>query len=368
MTDPVAAAFRLAWAGTDPGPTDHRRRPAEAWRAARPVPLPTAGPGPGGLLALSLATDPARVQGGVRLRRVPSAGGRYPVDARVGGHAYDPVAHALATTGESPLPTGVPDIRLTLSPARTLWRYGPRSLPVLLLDLGHASGALLAAGAALGIPLHARLEPGPDGPSVLVSHGSRTSQSPRPGADPGPAVDPVLLALARWRGPAVELGRSGPPRAPSVLTGRRSASWTELTADGPAPDPDALLAIARTRLGTGQRAEVLQRDTAAPLLGRLADRSCGQPDVARVAALIIVTGDVDAGPDTTAQHVRAGLALHEAWLAATAAGIPVRPVGCWIETVLTGPNGRSRLVHALAVGPGTRGPAEHVPPVPAQAR
>ena len=98
----TAAAFRLAWSGADPGPTDHTARPAEATTATRPVPLTRDGTGTGALLALSLAADPDRVVGGVRLRRVPSAGGRYPVDARIhgpltggGGLVYDPLAHAL---------------------------------------------------------------------------------------------------------------------------------------------------------------------------------------------------------------------------------------------------------------------------------
>ncbi|GAA4992096.1 hypothetical protein WHI96_08460 [Pseudonocardia tropica] len=342
----TAAAFRLAWSGAHPGPTDHTTRPAEATTATRPVPLTRDGTGTGALLALSLAADPDRVVGGVRLRRVPSAGGRYPVDARVGGRVhdpltcghgggrvYDPLAHALdggpAREPARPDATGpgghdrpgavVPappdpdhddhddhaDVVLRLTPARTAWRYGPRSLPVLLLDLGHAAAAVLAAAATLRRPRTAHLVP--DG--------------------------------------TVPLGASADPHPAAVLRARRSAPWESLRPAVADPGPDR---VARTRLGAGQHAALL--DAGHPLLAALTRRACGLPDLTGVGGLLVVTGDVDPGPDTVAQHVRAGLAVHDAWLVATAAGLTARPVGCWVEAVLRGPGGRGRVQHALALG------------------
>ncbi|MEJ8277306.1 hypothetical protein [Pseudonocardia spirodelae] len=315
---PLAAAFRLAWSGADPGPTDHTARPPAALTAARPVPLPREGSGPGALLALSLAADPDRTVGGVALRRVPSAGGRYPVDARVGGRVYDPLAHAL---DDGPGPPAQPVV-LTLAPQRTRWRYGPRSLPVLLLDLGHAAAAVLAAAATLGTALRAHLVPAGETTRVELTAGSAPAGS-------------------------VPLGDPGPAHPAAVLHARRSTPFG-LLGPGSGEIPPSVPAAAAARLGPGQHAAVLPAGH--PLLPALTGRACGHPDLTAVAGLLVVTGDADPGPDTVAQHVRAGLGVHDAWLAATAAGAGARPVGCWVEAVLRGPGGRGRVQHALALG------------------
>ncbi|MFP5021952.1 hypothetical protein [Pseudonocardia phyllosphaerae] len=349
----MAQAFRLAWDGADPGETEHASRPAETEPLGVPVALPVDGDGAGSLLALSLAADRDRVAGGVRLRRVPSAGGRYPVDAAVGGLRYDPVGHAL--DGAPPDP-GVPVV-LTLDPARTVWRYGPRSLPVLLLDLGHAAAAVLAASAVLARPRVARLAGGPAGPTIECR--PESGRGPRmrpsaPGADApggtgGPGSGVVEGGLAACVTGGHDLG-GAPAVRPSAadLLRRRSAPWAELT--GPIPPVDAVLAAAERRLGPGQTAVVLGRSH--PLLAALAGRACGQPATGSSAALLVVAGDVEPGPGTAVQYVRAGLAAHDAWLVATAAGIPARPVGCWIDAVLRRADGGpgARVQHALALG------------------
>ncbi|OKI12400.1 hypothetical protein A6A08_17755, partial [Nocardiopsis sp. TSRI0078] len=162
--DPVAEALHAAWRGEDPGPTRLSHRPPEHRRWPGPaLELPRApGPGPGPLLDLALAADPRRRTRGVRLRRVPSAGGRYPVEAHL-LHAgtvwrYDALDHALYAPAASPHQGTA--VVLSLVPSRTVWRYGPRSLPIVLLDLGHAVAALHAAARACGLRARTLLAPG----------------------------------------------------------------------------------------------------------------------------------------------------------------------------------------------------------------
>ncbi|MFC5996324.1 hypothetical protein ACFQE5_19145, partial [Pseudonocardia hispaniensis] len=101
----IREALRAAWSGVEPGPTVPALRPPPALESgpgARALPR-WPDRGLGGVLDLALAGDPGRMVGGVRLRRVPSAGGRYPVDAWVDGAAYDPLAHACARVGAGPV-------------------------------------------------------------------------------------------------------------------------------------------------------------------------------------------------------------------------------------------------------------------------
>ncbi|WHT19684.1 hypothetical protein N8J89_00890 [Crossiella sp. CA-258035] len=70
--------------------------------------------------------------------------------------------------------------------------------------------------------------------------------------------------------------------------------------------------------------------------------ACGQPELARAERLLLATGDPE-----PLNFVRAGMDVHRAWLLATAAGLSVRPVGCWIRARHNG----QRVLHALAVGP-----------------
>ncbi|SEG42416.1 hypothetical protein SAMN02982929_02100 [Saccharopolyspora kobensis] len=345
--------------------------------------------GVGALLDLALASSPRRA-GGVRLRRVPSAGGRYPVEAHVvhRGTAwrYDPVRHALAAPAPSAASTSDIRIVLSLNPVRTWWRYGPRSLPVLLLDLGHALGAVLAAAAALGHPTRAVTGPGVDvlaecaglphaggvvrwpgcapefplavveiGDALTVPLATPVQRAPFPepllddvvAAHGAAAWDQLIAALAelgagtperawQWRGPA--------PAVPDLLA-RAAAPW-EAIDPGHVP---AELAGAAAPVAVGRIAmlEVAGND----LVADLAPRSCGQPEVLGAGALLVTTGTVDPDPPTAfAEHLGAGLAVHAAWLAATGLGLPARPVGCWIDAVLRSAAGPARLLHALAIG------------------
>lgn len=406
--DPVARALHAAWSGADPGATDpaHRPPPARTWPGPALELSRTPGPDLGAVLALALAADPGRTAGGVRLRRVPSAGGRYPVDVHVCANGrvwrYDPLGHALCAPAR-----GIPDagttagttLVLSLTPARTLWRYGPRSLPVLLLDLGHAVGALLAAAAACGVrgsaligPPAARLARSaalpwragavrwphatPEYPLAAVrlegldpgpESSAGTNRGPAPpcpeweDAPPPPVAGPAanlagaaLTRLARGLPEALHLA---PPRTerwePAVVNRRHTASWEQVTApggpgNGSGPGP----AAAATAWAGADRVLYLSPAEHPQAAAHLAPRTCGQPQAVRAARLLLLLGDPDpAAPTAAADHIRAGAAAHAAWLAATAQGRAVRPVGCWLEAVLVLSGGRRRLLHALALGP-----------------
>ena len=371
--DPVRAALEAAWAGADPGPTDPARRPAPALALRGPGHPLARFPdrGPGGLLDLALAGDPARRVGGVRLRRVPSAGGRYPVDARLAGPGgvlrYDPLRHAL--DGPVP-PAGGCTLLLGVTAGRTTWRYGARSLPVLLLDLGHAVAAVLAAATALGLDARAVLghpaaslaEALPDGalPARAVAIGSAAAAVPvpapgtpaRPGGRPVPPAPPTAPE-ERALGAVLRGGAAGPLRWPpavpvtaATVLARTSASWERLRR----PRAAAVAAAAAVARAAGAEVVVVERDRSPALLAELGRRSCGQPQVGDAAALLLVTGAPEPGPAVLVEHATAALAVHAAWLAATDAGAGARPVGCWIHAGLRVDGRRRRVRHALAIG------------------
>ncbi|MBP2475368.1 hypothetical protein JOF53_004240 [Crossiella equi] len=310
----LARAFEAAWTGADPGPTVLADWPRSrlVFPDSTPTPLPR-----GELFDLSLAGDPLRKVGGVRLRRVPSAGGRYPVNAHLGDAYYDPVAHALH---------GPPGdvLTLALQPHRTTWRYGPRSLPVLLLDLGHATAAVLAAAHVLGRPAEAAFTPGPprDGayPLVTIRLGLSTREyvdKSTPVPEPEPPGLPLVEEALRELGthPPAALPWDPPEVTRETLLARCSAPW-------PGRGPVAVDGIRPTEY--------------------LAARSCGQPELLGAERLVLATGE-----GTPLDYVRAGMDLHRTWLLATQAGLAVRPVGCWINAWQDG----QRVLHALAIGP-----------------
>ncbi|MER7012223.1 nitroreductase family protein [Saccharopolyspora sp. NPDC000359] len=380
----VRKSLHQAWHGEPPGETDHALRPAEcrSWPGPEFVLGRWPRGGLGALLDLALASSPRRA-GGVRLRRVPSAGGRYPVEAHVvhRGTAwrYDPVRHSLVAPTTSALSTSDLRVVLSVNPYRTWWRYGPRSLPVLLLDLGHAVGALLAAAAALdhparattglgadvlaewaGLPRAGAAWPGcaPEFPLAVVEIDAALpvplatpdEHAPEPdfAAAPGKSWNQLIAALTELgTGTRERVWQWGAP-APAVpdLLARTTAPWEAVTSGSAGP---AELLRAAAPLSVGQVA--MLRPARSELVADLAPRSCGQPQLARAGALLLATGTVDPDPATAFdEHLGAGLAVHAAWLAATELGLAARPVGCWIDTVLRAAAGPARLLHALAVG------------------
>ncbi|MCP3799708.1 hypothetical protein NLX83_10605 [Allokutzneria sp. A3M-2-11 16] len=335
----VRAALNAAWTGVDPGPTVPELRPPvrRTW-PGQSVPLPRwPDDGVGGLLDLALAADPTRTLGGVRLRRVPSAGGRYPVEAHVViddvAWTYDPIAHALA----APRDGAGNGVVLSLVPSRTTWRYGPRSLPVLLLDLGHALAGLAGEEIVLG-----GVTPVSRAEYPLATTGSVHIGQLPPLDTPEPGL--VEDALAELAGLApIPLPKAEPVAASDVFA-RHSAPWP-LSGRIPQGVADEVLAAA-----DGVEAVVVEPAEHPELAAALAARSCGQPEVAGCGALLLVLGEVDPTPEQALRtHVLAGMAVHRAWLRATAHGLRCRPVGCWIDVVLDLGH-RRRLVHALAMG------------------
>ncbi|OZM75441.1 hypothetical protein CFP66_46415 [Pseudonocardia sp. MH-G8] len=361
----VEAALRAAWSGADPGPADH---------AARPAPVPTCGDparplgrwpggGIGALLDLALSADPGRRVGGVSLRRVPSAGGRYPVDAHValdgGATGYDPLAHALY----APPPSGPGwTVRLTLAPDRTTWRYGRRSLPLLLLDLGHAVAAVRAASAATGAGATVTLARCAGGfPAATIRIGPASGPSPPPVSGPatadaaGPPARPadrqIVAALRSLAVPPVWVPSASSPVPARVLLARRSATWDEITRPGAEDLPPAVFDAARACRSGLVDTHVVTRKDNRTLLAALARHSAGQVRLADAAAILLVTATPDPDPPTVvARHLDAAEVVHAAWLAATAHGVPARPVGSWIDARLDGPQGRRRVTHALVLG------------------
>ncbi len=335
----VLAALNAAWAGADPGPTvPELRPPARRTWAGEPVPLPRwPDDGIGGLLDLALAADPARKLGGVRLRRVPSAGGRYPVEAHVVvddvAWTYDPFTHALAEPREG----AGNGVVLSLVPSRTTWRYGPRSLPVLLLDLGHALAGFAGAEVVVG-----GVAPASRAEYPLAMTGSvHIGQMPELSAPGTPLIDAALAELAGLT--PISLPKSAPVGAREVLA-RHSAPWP---VSGRVPQDIADEVLAATN---GVEAVLVEPADHPELAAALAARSCGQPEVADSGALLLVLGEVEPTAEQALRtHVLAGMAVHRAWLRATAHGLRCRPLGCWIDVVLD-LGRRRRLVHALAVG------------------
>ncbi|MGP4102628.1 hypothetical protein [Nonomuraea sp. KM90] len=338
-----------------------------------------------------------------RLRRVPSAGALYPVDAYVLAEGrlllHDPVRHALLDRGPGPEEAGAV-VLLTLEPSRTIWKYGSRSLPSLLLDLGHAAGSLAAAAACLGLDCRICLEPDArttadltGAPYGLAAVHMSTSTKPPPHGAPADDRPLVLSAPADDRAPDLaaralgarptgfEPGRGGAGhpddghrlvlQALDDLSGgdgrwepspmsrfvrdvleRRRSTPPPFTGELGAADLRALLngglLIAATRHGLATAEGPVGRGDARPTLAAWAT---GQAFLADAAAILLYTADL---ADYRSAYTRAGLEVHRALLAAEELGLPARPIGSWGPADLGAALGRRPgtqvIVHGAAVG------------------
>ncbi|MCQ6554973.1 SagB/ThcOx family dehydrogenase [Streptomyces sp. C10-9-1] len=359
----LAAALRAARSARCPGPDTPAGPAVPDWAGPR-LPIPHAGPAQldlRALLRLSLAAS----DGSGRLRPAPSAGALHPVDTALvvgsgcslppGRYGYDPLRHRVHRLGRQPAatPPGV-TVELSVTARRTASHYGHRAWPLLLLDTGHAVGALLLAARALGC----------EEPELRLE---------------GEARSPLAAVRIRPTGPAQRLQapRSAPPSAgtptPGELLARRS---TPPPLPG-TPPPYALRAVLRraSRAGGGDLrwaaavgpprpglteltpdGTALRRCAAGETRPTLAAWAAGQAWIADAGAVLLARGcPGDAGAAHIRRtHLRAGLAVHLAHVTALRHGLTARPVGSWqqadLGAAVGGAPDRDWIVHGLALG------------------
>ncbi|MGC9543967.1 nitroreductase [Streptomyces sp. UG1] len=194
----LVAVLARARSPEQPGPDTPAGPTVRRWPGPA-CPLPEARPGEldmGQLLRLSLAAS----DGAGRLRPAPSAGALHPVDARLvvgtgcplppGCYGYDPLRHRVHRLGPEPdgPPAGV-TVELSVTAQRTISHYGHRAWPLILLDTGHAAGALWLAGRALGVgPVTVRLDGSDEDPLATVHFAPPEEARRAPLAEAAPEV------------------------------------------------------------------------------------------------------------------------------------------------------------------------------------
>ncbi|GHH36147.1 hypothetical protein GCM10018773_10630 [Streptomyces candidus] len=269
-----------------------------------------------------------------------------------GRYGYDPLhdrVHRLGRRLATP-PSGV-IAELSVTARRTLSHYGHRAWPLLLLDTGHAAGALFLAARALGtgvpelrldghthtplasvhlpppLPLHGPPCPRPPvrvpTPEELVAR--RSAPPPLPGRPDPDALRAVLTTATRAGGSDLRwCVATGPPR-PGLM---------ELSADG----------------------DALRRFAAGEARPTLAVWAAGQAWIAEAGAVLLARGcpqDADE-PHIRRTHLHAGFAVQLAHVTARRHGLAARPVGSWqqadLGAALGAAPGRDRIVHGLALG------------------
>ncbi|MFJ4978188.1 SagB/ThcOx family dehydrogenase [Streptomyces coeruleorubidus] len=389
----LVTALARARSPEKPGP-DTPAGPAVPPWPGRPRSLPQGCPGEldlGRLLRLSLAAS----DGAGRLRPAPSAGALHPVDTRLvvgtgcslppGRYGYDPLRHRVHRLG--PQPDGTPPgatVELSATPQRTVSHYGHRAWPLILLDTGHAAGALWLAGCALGgAPATVGLGGGPDrgdeAPLAAV-HFARSEEARGVPVARGPRR--VLLAEGAGGVPRPEGAHQVPsPGArhqavdvptPGELLARRSAR-PPLRGTPPGDVLRAVLATAHeasagavawcAAVGEPEPGLVglapdgtLRRLAVGEARPTLAAWAAGQAWIADTGAVLLGYG-CPAGADAPLirrAHLRAGFAVHLAHVAAARHGLYGRPVGSWqqadLGAALGALPGRDWIVHGLALG------------------
>lgn len=260
----LVAALARARSAERPGPDTPAGPAVRAWPGP-PLPVPQAGPGQldlGALLRLSLAAS----DDSGRLRPASSAGALHPVDTELvvgagcplppGRYGYDPLRHRVHRLGRQPegTPPGV-TAELSVTARRTVSHYGHRAWPLLLLDTGHAAGALYLAAHALGAtateprldgltdsPLAAVHIPPPSGHlASAATVGPAAPDGPRspvgaspPGGLPSPVGSPASAGRPSLPGPPGSAGRPSPVGS-SASAGRPSLPGPPGSAGRPSP-------------------------------------------------------------------------------------------------------------------------------------
>ncbi|MFB7916742.1 SagB/ThcOx family dehydrogenase [Streptomyces sp. NPDC056061] len=359
----LATALRNARSARCPSPGTPAGPAVPAWPGP-PLPIPEAGPAEldlRALLHLSLAAS----DGSARLRPAPSAGALHPVDAELvvgagcslppGRYGYDPVRHCVHRLGRQPVgtPPGV-TAELSVTARRTVSHYGHRAWPLLLLDTGHAAGALFLATRALGSgEPELRLDGAAESPLAAVRirppDPARHPEAPRTAQPSASAPTPGELLARRSTPPPLP----GTPHANALRAVLRSAShagggdlrWC--AAVGP-PRPGLMeLALDNT---------ALHRCAAGETRPTLAVWAAGQAWIADAGAVLLARGcpaDADA-PHVRRTHLRAGFAVHLAHVTARHHGLTARPVGSWqqadLGAAIGAAPGQDWIVHGLALG------------------
>ncbi len=412
----LVTALARARSPEKPGPDTPAGPAVRPWPRP-PCPLPDAGPAEldlGRLLRLSLAASDSAG----RLRPVPSAGALHPVDARLvvgtgcplppGSYGYDPLRHRVHRLGpgdgdalpEDALPGA--SVELSVTAQRTVAHYGHRAWPLILLDTGHAAGALWLAGRALGAgPTAVRLDGGAENPLAVLHFAPPEGRGPVPapegaglvpapeGMSPVPAPEVAGRAVpavghaevAGRAAPAYETRPFPPPEAahraidtptPRELLARRSAR-PPLRGTPPRDALRAVLATA-TEASAGELAWCLAVGAPQPELVELAPEgtlrrfaagearptlaawAAGQAWIADAGAVLLGHGcpaDAEA-PQIRRAHLRAGFAVHLAQVTAGRHGLAGRPIGSWqqadLGAALGATPGRDWIVHGLALG------------------
>lgn len=394
----LVTAFARARSPEQPGPDTPAGPAVRPWPGTS-RPLPEAGPGEldlGRLLRLSLAAS----DGAGRLRPAPSAGALHPVDARLvvgtdcplppGSYGYDPLGHRVHRLGPEPdgaLPGAT--VELSVTSQRTVSHYGHRAWPLVLLDTGHAAGALALAGRALGVARTAVRLDGADEDPLAALHFAPPGEARQVPAAQGAcgihaAVGPRRILQTEEAGGVPRPERTlqiVPPEAAHPATG--APTPRELLTRRSAPPPlrgtpprDALRSVlaAAVEAGAGELAwcaavgepqpELVELATDGTLLRlaagearpTLAAWAAGQAWIADAGAVLLGYGcptDAEA-PQIRRAHLRAGFAIHVAHVTAGRHGLAGRPIGSWqqadLGAALGSPPGRDWIVHGLALG------------------
>nr|WP_308309213.1 SagB/ThcOx family dehydrogenase [Streptomyces sp. CHD11] len=356
----LVAALARARSPERPGPDTPAGATVRAW-AGPPRPIPEAGPGRldlRTLLRLSLAaSDPSG-----RLRPTPSAGALHPVDTELvvgtgcslppGRYGYDPLCHRVHHVGPpvDGTPPGV-TAALSVTAQRTVSHYGHRAWPLLLLDTGHATAALLLAARVLGADqCDVRMDGRAENPLAVVRIPPPDGRSPRSPAETADLPTPADL-LAR---------RSTPPPLPGLPP--RDALRAVLATAERAGEGGLLrwcAAVGPPRPGLMELAPegtALRHYASGEARPTLAAWAAGQAWFADAGAVLLARGcptDADTAHIRRA-HLRAGFAVHLAQLTALRHGLAARPVGSWqqadLGAALGAAPGRDWVVHALALG------------------
>jgi hypothetical protein len=203
---------------------------------------------------------------------------------------------------------------------------------------------------------------GPDDFVLLT----RRSAAPGFHGVPSNAVLARILAAAETASPAGPrwcLAVGGP--RPGLLTSRPPAASA---GGGAAPGGPAAHGDLVPPRG---RAVTLHRLASGDVLPTLAHWAARQGWIARAGAVLLAYGCPAGAPGARVRHdhLAAGYGIGHAQAAATAAGVPSRPVGSWqgadLGAALGGPAGQDWVVHGLALG---RSPAGGGTPQPTAGR